>query len=224
MSHLVLRLRFAGKRVSRPPLRSLTDGAASRCSQGYRLCEHRDVTSREENRLEGALALACQLPVILAGGNRDADGRAVLLRQLGSQEQTVMKLDEAVAASTVEAAPPDLRQRSGTAFGRTRTSDWSRLQLVSRAAGRHETYPTCVRLRQRRIASGPFRPRYRRDLLSENRIRDSLIREDYGFVVKRIQIEPRAIDTLRRLRSRLDIHSHGRQFLKRKIRLGQAAI
>ncbi len=47
-----------------------------------------------------------KVPLILAVGNRDAEGRTVSVRRLGSQEQTVMKLDEAVAAFADEAKAP----------------------------------------------------------------------------------------------------------------------
>jgi threonyl-tRNA synthetase len=50
-----------------------------------------------------------KVPVILAVGTRDAEARNVSVRRLGSQEQKVMALDEAVAAFKAEATPPDLR-------------------------------------------------------------------------------------------------------------------
>jgi threonyl-tRNA synthetase len=50
-----------------------------------------------------------KVPVILAVGTRDAEARNVSIRRLGSQDQTVMALDEAVAALGTEAVPPDLR-------------------------------------------------------------------------------------------------------------------
>ena len=50
-----------------------------------------------------------KVPVILAVGMRDADGRTVSVRRLGSQEQKVMSLDDALACFKDEATPPDLR-------------------------------------------------------------------------------------------------------------------
>jgi threonyl-tRNA synthetase len=50
-----------------------------------------------------------KVPVILAVGVRDAQARQVSMRRLGSQEQTVLDLDAAVAALRDEATPPDLR-------------------------------------------------------------------------------------------------------------------
>ena len=47
-------------------------------------------------------------PVIAAVGRREAEGRAVAIRRLGAEGQTVMTLDEAVAALANEAVPPDL--------------------------------------------------------------------------------------------------------------------
>jgi threonyl-tRNA synthetase len=50
-----------------------------------------------------------KVPVILAVGMRDAEARNVSVRRLGSQEQTVIGLDEIVPALKGEATPPDLR-------------------------------------------------------------------------------------------------------------------
>ncbi len=47
-----------------------------------------------------------KVPVIIAVGMRDAEARTVSVRRLGSQDQTVMKLDEAIAAFKEEATAP----------------------------------------------------------------------------------------------------------------------
>ena len=47
-------------------------------------------------------------PVIAAVGRREAETRALAIRRLGSEGQTVLLLDEAVAALVAEAVPPDL--------------------------------------------------------------------------------------------------------------------
>ena len=49
-----------------------------------------------------------KVPVILVVGKREMDERAVNMRRLGSQNQTAMGLDEALAALKDEATPPDL--------------------------------------------------------------------------------------------------------------------
>jgi len=49
-----------------------------------------------------------KIPVILAIGKREAAERVVSIRRLGSQAQTSMALDEALAAFVKEATPPDL--------------------------------------------------------------------------------------------------------------------
>ena len=51
-----------------------------------------------------------KVPVILAVGKREAEERTVTVRRLGSQAQTVMSLDEMIAALTEEATPPDLKR------------------------------------------------------------------------------------------------------------------
>ncbi|MEM8987616.1 MAG: threonine--tRNA ligase [Pseudomonadota bacterium] len=52
---------------------------------------------------------AAKVPVIAAVGGREAEGRTVSLRRLGSKNQTVIALDDAVASLAEEAMPPDLR-------------------------------------------------------------------------------------------------------------------
>ena len=49
-----------------------------------------------------------KVPVMLVVGKREAEERKVSIRRLGSQEQTVMGLDEALSALKVEAVAPDL--------------------------------------------------------------------------------------------------------------------
>jgi threonyl-tRNA synthetase len=51
-----------------------------------------------------------KVPVILVVGKREMEEGSVNLRRLGSQNQTPMKLDEAVAALKDEATPPDLQR------------------------------------------------------------------------------------------------------------------
>ncbi|MFO1122920.1 MAG: threonine--tRNA ligase [Hyphomicrobiales bacterium] len=51
-----------------------------------------------------------KVPVILVVGKREMDERAVSMRRLGSQNQTGMSLDVALAALVEEATPPDLRR------------------------------------------------------------------------------------------------------------------
>jgi threonyl-tRNA synthetase len=53
-----------------------------------------------------------KVPVMLVVGKREAEEGKVSMRRLGSQAQQVMALDEAIAALTKEATPPD-QQRSG---------------------------------------------------------------------------------------------------------------
>ena len=50
-----------------------------------------------------------KVPVILVVGKREAEEKKVSVRRLGSQDQTVLGLDEALAALAAEAVPPDLR-------------------------------------------------------------------------------------------------------------------
>ena len=51
-----------------------------------------------------------KVPVIAVVGRREAEEGRVALRRLGSQAQEVLGLDEALAALTAEATPPDLKR------------------------------------------------------------------------------------------------------------------
>jgi len=51
-----------------------------------------------------------KIPVLIVVGRKEAADRTVSIRRLGSQAQTFATLDEALAALTQEAAPPDLRE------------------------------------------------------------------------------------------------------------------
>jgi threonyl-tRNA synthetase len=50
-----------------------------------------------------------KVPVIAVVGRREAEEGKVALRRLGSNDQQILTLDEAIAALTQEATPPDLR-------------------------------------------------------------------------------------------------------------------
>lgn len=50
-----------------------------------------------------------KIPVILAVGGREAEGRTVSMRRLGSKDSEVLALDEAVNRLAEEATPPDRR-------------------------------------------------------------------------------------------------------------------
>jgi hypothetical protein len=52
-----------------------------------------------------------KVPALLVVGKKEAETRTVSIRRLGAQDQTVVKLDEALAALAAEAVPPDIRRR-----------------------------------------------------------------------------------------------------------------
>ena len=53
-----------------------------------------------------------KVPVIIVCGKKEAEERSVNIRRLGSQAQTAMTLDEAIAALADEATPPDVKRRA----------------------------------------------------------------------------------------------------------------
>jgi len=52
-----------------------------------------------------------KIPVLVVVGKREAEEGRVSIRRLGSEEQKVKGLAEAVAALREEAVPPDLKRR-----------------------------------------------------------------------------------------------------------------
>jgi len=50
-----------------------------------------------------------KVPVLFVCGKREAEERTVSIRRLGSKDQLVLPLDDAIAALVQEAVPPDLR-------------------------------------------------------------------------------------------------------------------
>jgi threonyl-tRNA synthetase len=67
-----------------------------------------DLRNEKINYKVRELSLA-KVPVLLVVGRKEAAERTVSIRRLGSQAQTFATLDEALAALTLEATPPDLR-------------------------------------------------------------------------------------------------------------------
>ena len=59
-----------------------------------------------------------KVPVMLVVGKREAEEGKVSIRRLGSQDQTVMSLAEAIAALRDEALPPDLKRLHPEKIGR----------------------------------------------------------------------------------------------------------
>ena len=51
-----------------------------------------------------------KVPVILVAGRREAEEGTISVRRLGSKEQSVLSLDEAIAQICEEAKPPDLKR------------------------------------------------------------------------------------------------------------------
>ncbi len=52
-----------------------------------------------------------KVPVIAVVGKKEAEGRSVALRRLGSDAQNAMALDQAIGALAQEALPPDLKRK-----------------------------------------------------------------------------------------------------------------
>ena len=72
-----------------------------------------DTRNEKINYKVRELSAERRIPVIAVVGKREAEEKTVALRRLGSREQTVLPLDEAIAMLSGEATPPDLRREVG---------------------------------------------------------------------------------------------------------------
>jgi threonyl-tRNA synthetase len=73
------------------------------------LVAHADVANEKINAKIRTHSLA-RVPVILVVGRKEAESRTVAMRRLGGADQTLLGLEEAVAALASEATPPDLKR------------------------------------------------------------------------------------------------------------------
>lgn len=69
-----------------------------------------DVRNEKINYKIRELSADRKIPIIAVVGNREAEGRKLALRRLGSQGQQIVTLDEAVPMFVDEATPPDLKR------------------------------------------------------------------------------------------------------------------
>jgi threonyl-tRNA synthetase len=76
--------------------------------RAHGLVAETDLTNQKINAKVREHSLA-HVPVLAVVGRKEAEARTVALRRLGGDAQTVLALDEAVAALASEALPPDLR-------------------------------------------------------------------------------------------------------------------
>jgi threonyl-tRNA synthetase len=67
-----------------------------------------DLRNEKINYKVRELSLA-KIPVLIVVGRKEAAERTVSIRRLGSQAQTFVTLDEALANLGAEATPPDMR-------------------------------------------------------------------------------------------------------------------
>ncbi|WP_174274404.1 threonine--tRNA ligase [Sphingomonas bacterium] len=87
------------------------DGYADAVAAKLRAAGLRVETDRRNEKInykvrEHSLA---KVPALLVVGKREAEEGAVAIRRLGSEGQQVMRIDDAIAALSAEATPPDLR-------------------------------------------------------------------------------------------------------------------
>ena len=75
------------------------------------LVAHADIANEKINAKIRTHSLA-RVPVILVVGRKEAEARTVAMRRLGGADQTLLGLEEAVAALASEATPPDLKRET----------------------------------------------------------------------------------------------------------------
>jgi len=66
--------------------------------------------AQREDQLQGPRAFAGEIPALLVVGKKEAETHSVSIRRLGSEGQTVVPTDEALAALVEEATPPDVKR------------------------------------------------------------------------------------------------------------------
>ena len=95
------------------PITTEADGLrASGCCetlQSGRACARDADTRNEKINYKVREHSVAKVPVILAVGMREAEGKTVSMRRLGSKDQSVVGLDEAARDLAAEATAPDLR-------------------------------------------------------------------------------------------------------------------
>ncbi len=69
-----------------------------------------DIRNEKINYKIRELSADKKIPIIAVVGKREAEEGKLALRRLGSQGQTIVSLDDAIAAFNIEATPPDLRR------------------------------------------------------------------------------------------------------------------
>ena len=99
------------RRWSRPsrPTPTTTRARCSALARRAGLRVEADLRNEKINYKVREHSLA-KVPVLLVVGKKEADERTVSIRRLGSEKQTVMPLDAALAALADEATPPDVRR------------------------------------------------------------------------------------------------------------------
>jgi len=71
-----------------------------------------DVRNEKINYKIRELSADRKIPVIAVVGKREAEEGKLALRRLGSQKQEILSLDDAFAALTLEATPPDIKRKA----------------------------------------------------------------------------------------------------------------
>ena len=80
--------------------------------QARRACASSSISGTRRSTTRCASTRLAKVPVMLVVGKREAEERKVSIRRLGSQDQKVMPLDEAIASLAAEATPPDIKRTS----------------------------------------------------------------------------------------------------------------
>jgi len=69
-----------------------------------------DVRNEKINYKIRELSADRKIPVIAVVGRKEMEENKLAIRRLGSRDQTILNLDEAISAFTEEATPPDQRR------------------------------------------------------------------------------------------------------------------
>ena len=78
--------------------------------RGARACASRSICANEKINYKVREHSLAKIPALLVVGKKEAESHSVSIRRLGSDGQTVLPTDVAIAALVEEATPPDVKR------------------------------------------------------------------------------------------------------------------
>ena len=110
---------LAPKQTWSRPSPAMATTTRARCAAAAKrsACAPSSTCATRRSTTRSASTRSRKVPVLLVVGKKEAETRPVSMRRLGSEKQTVMPLDAALAALADEAVPPDVKRRENRLRG-----------------------------------------------------------------------------------------------------------